>query len=157
MHIFVGTSPLFRIMSCHGNEYALCWPLSLHTYNQKTIYTRFIQHLLKTNVFKSISCQKSLFPFSGTPPTNDKILSLNFLEFGTDICWGLFYGYLHCTTLCFGAKIISQGIILTLKVKVPCLDPLCTSVVWFHGISLNWQRQFRLECWRELKCHALRL
>ena len=31
------------------------------------------------------------------------------------------YMYLHNTALCFGAKIISQGIILALKVKVPCL------------------------------------
>ena len=47
------------------------------------------------------------FHFSGTPSTNDKILNLNFLEFGTDIFWGLFYGYLHYTTLYFGAEIIS--------------------------------------------------
>ena len=67
--------------------------------------------------FVSIFCQKSLFPFLGTQPTNDKILNLNFLEFGTDIFRGLFYGYLHYSTLCFGAKLISQGIILTLKVK----------------------------------------
>ena len=61
------------------------------------------------------------FHFSGTPPTNDKILNLNFLEFGTDIFLRTFYGYLHYSTLCFGGKIISQGIILTLKVKVPGL------------------------------------
>ena len=60
------------------------------------------------------------FHFSGTPPTNDKILNLNFLEFGTDIL-KTFYGYLHHTTLCFGAKIFSLGISLTFKVKVPCL------------------------------------
>ena len=58
------------------------------------------------------------FQFSGTPPTNDKILNLHFLRTGTDIFWGLFFGHLPYTTLCFGTKIISQGIILTLKAKV---------------------------------------
>ena len=72
-------------------------------------------------IFKANFVKNHYFQFSGTPPTNDKILNLYFLEFGTDIFWGLFYGYLHYTTLCFGAKIISQGIILTLKVKVPGL------------------------------------
>ena len=40
-----------------------------------------------------------------------------------------FYGYLHYSTLCFGAKIISQGIILTLKVKVPGLHG---AMGWSH-------------------------
>ena len=30
-------------------------------------------------------------------------------------------GFLHHTTLCFGAKIFSEGISLSLNVKVPCL------------------------------------
>ena len=33
--------------------------------------------------------------------------------------------------LCFGAKTISQGIILTLKVKVPCLSVITSSVTKF--------------------------
>ena len=47
----------------------------------------------------SIFCQKSLFPFSVTPPTNDKILNLNFLEFGTNI-FEDFFRVIHTTELC---------------------------------------------------------
>ena len=86
-----------------------------------SVYTLIIRKPSTPDLF-NIFCQKSSFSFSGTPSTNDKILNLNFLEFGTDIFWGLFFCYLHYTTLCFGAKIISQGIILTLKVKVPGLN-----------------------------------
>ena len=54
---------------------------------------------LKNVIYISIFCQKSLFPFSGTPPTNNKILNLNFLEFGTDI-FEDFFMVIYITQLC---------------------------------------------------------
>ena len=75
MHNFVGTPPLFRYYGLPLKRLCSLLSTRLHTYSPKTINTLYIQHLLK-NIVKYISIigQKSLFPFSDTQPTYDKIL-----------------------------------------------------------------------------------
>ena len=46
--------------------------------------------------------------------------------------------------------IYRQRHVITHVIKV---DPRCTSVVRFHGISRNWPRQFRLNDYHELVTH----
>ena len=45
--------------------------------------TLYLNKILFT--LKECEIYKHIFHFSATPPTNDTILNLNFLEFGTDI------------------------------------------------------------------------